>query len=180
MDHKASRLIWQTDSWRLQAVTITLPNGRQAEKGVIDHPGSVVLIPIVNDSNPVEIWMIRQYRLALDETILELPAGTRGWHEGWLDCAQRELREEIGMRAESFTPMGEIWPAPGSSNEKMQLMLATGLSADPLPPDLDEQIERVAMPLDDLVAMALNGRLHDAKSVVAILRAAHLLSQQLG
>jgi ADP-ribose pyrophosphatase len=120
--------------------------------------------------------MLRQYRHVLNETILELPAGTRGWDEDWLACAQRELREETGHRAEKFTPLGQLWPAPGISDELMQLYLVENLSSAPLPGDEDEQIELTPMPLADLVEMAWNGRLQDAKSVVGILRTAHHLA----
>ena len=103
---------------------------------------------------------------------MELPAGTRGWDEDWLLCAQRELQEETGYRADTLTPLGEIWPAPGSSNELMKLYLATGLHADPLPADADEEIVVQPMLLAELVQMAQNGRIRDAKSVVGLWRAA--------
>ena len=119
-----------------------------------------------------QILMLRQYRLALDDFILELPAGTRNRDEEWLDCAQRELREETGYRAEQIVPLGKVWPAPGLTNELMAVYLARELSPDPLPADVDEQIEVKPMSLASLLPMALNGDLQDAKSVVGILRAA--------
>jgi ADP-ribose pyrophosphatase len=119
--------------------------------------------------------MLRQFRHALDETILELPAGTRGWDEDWLVCAQRELREETGHRAKNFIPLGEIWPTPGLSNELMRLYLAVELQPDPLPQDADEEIEVVVIPLLELVKMAGDGRIRDAKSIIGILRAAQQL-----
>ncbi|NJN54156.1 MAG: NUDIX hydrolase [Anaerolineae bacterium] len=119
-----------------------------------------------------EILMLRQYRLALDATILELPAGTRGWQEPWQECAQRELREETGFRAAHFSHLGQIWPAPGLTDEVMHLVLAQDLTADPLPGDVDETIEVIPMPLSELIEMAQDGRLQDAKSVVALWRTA--------
>jgi len=119
--------------------------------------------------------MLRQYRPALGLTILELPAGTREADEAWLLCAQRELQEETGYRAATFTPLGEVWAAPGLTNERMALFLATELTADPLPMDVDEEIAVEAWPLSELRVMALDGRLEDAKSVVAVLRAARYL-----
>jgi ADP-ribose pyrophosphatase len=123
--------------------------------------------------------MLRQHRPALGQTILELPAGTREPDEPWLSCAQRELQEETGYRAETFTPLGAIWPAPGLSNERMALFLATGLTADPLPMDVDEEIGVEAWPLDELVEMALDGRLEDGKSAIAVLRAARYLRREV-
>ncbi len=121
--------------------------------------------------------MLRQYRRALDQIILELPAGTRGWEEDWLACAQRELQEETGFRAKSLTFLGEVWPAPGVSNELMRLYLATELQPDPLPQDVDEEIELQPMRLSELAAMARDGRIRDAKSIIGILRTIEYLQQ---
>ncbi|MCB8945502.1 MAG: NUDIX hydrolase, partial [Ardenticatenaceae bacterium] len=162
-------------SWRLRVDEVRLPDGATMERGVVEHPGAVVLMPLVAGEAGYQIVMLRQYRAAIGATILELPAGTRGWGEDWLVCAQRELREETGYRADSFMSLGQIWPAPGGSDELMTLYVATGLTPDPLPMDVDEEIEVVAMALDEVVAMALDGRLQDGKSVVGILRTAHHL-----
>ena len=167
LKEEASRIEWQGDSWRLRVVNLRLPDGSTLEKEVIDHTGSVVVVPFQGD----QILMIRQYRLSLGETILELPAGTREEGEEWMACAQRELQEEAGCRAEKWQPLGKIWPAPGLTNELMAVYLAQELSADPLPADADEQIEVVSLPIQKVVTMALDGRLQDAKSIVAILRA---------
>jgi ADP-ribose pyrophosphatase len=109
---------------------------------------------------------------------LELPAGTRGWDEDWLVCAQRELREETGFRADSLTHLGEIWPTPGISNELMQIFLAMGLQSDPLPQDVDEEIEPQPVLLSDAIMMARDGRIRDAKSIIGIQRAADYLNNR--
>ena len=144
-----------------------MPDGGAVEKGFIEHPGSVVLIPFIDE----QVVMLRQYRPALEKSILELPAGTRESGESWPACAQRELREETGYRADSLISLGRIWPGPGLTNELMALYLATGLSSDPLPSDFDEEIALAPLPFRELTAMARDGRLQDAKSIVAILRA---------
>jgi ADP-ribose pyrophosphatase len=147
-------------------------DGTTQETGIIDHPGSVVIVPLMGK----HVLILRQYRLALDETILELPAGTRGWDEDWLACAQRELREETGYRANTWKSLGELWPAPGITNELMAVYLATDLSPDPLIGDPDEVIEVQQLPLKDLIQMAADGRLQDAKSIVGLHRAAVYLT----
>lgn len=167
-----ARVQWQDKNWRLLVKRFTLPNGASFERGIVDHPGSVVIVPLLGES----VLMLWQHRSTLGHEILEVPAGTREWDEAWLDCAQRELQEETGYRAADFIPLGEVWPAPGLTNELMALYLATGLEPDPLPGDPDEQIQVRPMALQDLVVMALDGRLKDAKSVVSILRAAKYLS----
>ncbi len=176
MQRLESRIVWE-GKWRVRVDTFRLDDGRLYERGLIEHPGAVVLVPVIERADGRhDVLMLRQYRPALDRTILELPAGTREGDEPWLVCAQRELQEETGYRAATLTSLGEVWAAPGSSSERMALFLAVGLSADPLPMDVDEQIEVEAWPLDELAAMALDGRLEDAKSVVALLRVAHHLA----
>ncbi|HEY1409066.1 MAG TPA: NUDIX hydrolase [Promineifilum sp.] len=176
MEPLQSRIVWE-GKWRVRVDSFRLPDGRIYERGAIDHPGSVVLVALqeVADGEDPKVIMLRQHRPALNKVILELPAGTREPDESWLGCAQRELREETGYRAENFISLGEIWPAPGLSNERMALFLARGLSAAPLPMDFDEEIAVESWPLGTLAAMALGGELEDAKSVVAILRAGKYL-----
>ena len=163
---------WQGKSWRLCVATRELNDGSQFQTAYIDHPGAVVIVPLRNKSSQPEILMLRQYRYALQDSILELPAGTRGELEDWNSCAQRELREETGFEAERFVNLGDCWPAPGVSNERMVIYLAEDLEYNPLPQDSDEEIEVVPYALDALLSMALDGRLQDAKSVVGILRTA--------
>ena len=171
MNLEHSRIVWQ-GKWRLRVDSFRLADGQLYERGVIDHPGAVVLVPLLPGEDGPRVLMLRQYRPALDQTILELPAGTRETGEPWLECAQRELREETGRRADTFTALGEVWAAPGLSNERMAVFLAEGLADDPLPMDVDEAITVEAWPLAALVEMALDGRLEDGKSVVTVLRVA--------
>ena len=166
-----SRIAWQGRTWRFRVLEYSLPDGSVKERGVINHPGSVLIVPMVEE----KVLILRQYRIALESTILELPAGTREPEEEWLTCAQRELREETGYRAEEWTALGKVWPGPGITDELMAVFLARDLSPAPLPADDDEQIEVVSYGLNELVKMALGGELQDAKSVVGILRAAAFL-----
>lgn len=177
METIQTRIAWE-GKWRLRVDSLRLASGEILERGLIEHPGAVVLLPLLPRAGDYDVLMLRQGRPALRRAILELPAGTREPDEPWLACAQRELREETGYRAATFTPLGEIWPAPGISDERMALFLATGLTADPLPMDVDEEIAVETWPLADLVQMALDGRLEDGKSVVAVLRAAHHLGSE--
>ncbi|MBK8986942.1 MAG: NUDIX hydrolase [Chloroflexi bacterium] len=170
-----SNILWQGTSWRFRVDELEAPGGERLAKGIIEHPGAVVLVPLREGTAGPELLLLRQYRLALAQTILELPAGTRGWDEDWLACAQRELREETGFRANSFHFLGEIWPSPGVSSELMRLYLATDLQPDPLPGDVDEEIELHPLPMADLVTMAQDGRLRDAKSIIGILKTAVFL-----
>ena len=167
---------WESEKWRLDIYELTKPDGAQVETAVVRHPGAVMLVPV--DENGM-VLMLKQYRLPLDETILEVPAGTReNKEEPWLICAQRELREETGHRADEFHDLGLLWPLPGTSDEELMLYLATGLTHDPLPQDFDEEIEVVRIGLDELCAMALDGRMQDMKSGLAVLRAQAYLASR--
>lgn len=176
MELLQSRIVWES-KWRLRVESFRLPDGTHYERGLIEHPGAVVVLPVLpREDGGYNVLMLRQFRPALRRPILEVPAGTRDGDEPWLQCAQRELREETGYRAASFTPLGEIWPAPGITDERMALFIAESLSADPLPMDVDEDIVVETWPLEELAAMALDGRLEDGKSVVVVLRALRRLN----
>ncbi|MFW6070272.1 MAG: NUDIX hydrolase [bacterium] len=168
MSNNSGDVVWEGPSWRVRSYHLTRPDGSIAQKAYVEHPGAVVLVPVRGD----EVLMLRQYRASLADTILELPAGTRGQDEEWESCAQRELREETGYRAESLTALGHVWPAPGYSDEVLAIYLAQELHPDPLAADFDEIIELQPMPLETVEAMAWDGRLRDAKSVIGVLRAA--------
>jgi ADP-ribose pyrophosphatase len=173
MSKRVSNTIWQGRSWRLCTTVRTLPGGDQMEVAYIDHPGAIVVVPWLENGARSQILMLHQFRPALGKSILELPAGTRESREAWEACAQRELREETGYGAEQLISLGRCWPAPGVSNESMLIYLASGLHHDPLPQDEDEEIEVVPYDFAELLSMALDGRLEDAKSVVGILRTAY-------
>ncbi len=171
MERQDVKVVWGGKSWRFLEEKWVMEDGTVLNRGRIQHPGAVVIIPLQGE----HVLMLKQYRFVLNETILECPAGTREWDEAWLACAQRELREETGYRAERLEPLGQTWPAPGVTDELMTFYLARDLTYDPLPADVDEQIEVAAYPLAELVAMALDGRLKDGKSVIGVLRAAAFL-----
>ncbi|MCP4421276.1 MAG: hypothetical protein GY805_32090 [Chloroflexi bacterium] len=86
-----SLVVWDGPSWQLQVHTVEFANGEKMDRGAIRHPGAVVIVPILHMGDDPELLMLRQYRHVLDEIIVELPAGTRGWDEDWRLCAQREL-----------------------------------------------------------------------------------------
>ncbi len=170
-----SNLIWQGPAWRLMSETAVLPDGRIMSISAIRHPGAVVIIPIQKQADQWQLLLINQYRPVINQTIVELPAGTLAWGEEWLPAAQRELREETGFRAEQLTYLGEFWPVPGSSDECMHFYLAEGLTPDPLPQDEDEQIEPFWLPLQQAIKMALNGEIKDGKTIIGLIKSATYL-----
>ena len=149
-----------------------LPDGSTAKREVVEHPGGVTVLPLEADGT---VWCVRQYRYPFSRTLLEVPAGKLDApDEDPLVCAERELSEETGYTAKKITKLTTIATTVGFSNEKIHLYAAEGLTAGKQHTDEDEFINVVRVPLEEAVAMAQDGRIVDAKSVISIL----MLAQQ--
>lgn len=144
------------------------PDGRETKFDIVEHGGSVVLLPLDSDGN---LLFVRQYRHAAGKDLLELPAGTRDGNEPYEECAAREIREETGMAAGKLEKVGEFYLAPGYSTEFMAVFLATQLYPDPLEADDDEFLQIEKIPLQRAYEMAEQGQIPDAKSLAALLLA---------
>lgn len=147
--------------------TIRLPTGTEREK-IIIHPGNAVaILPFEKDC----VKLLRQYRYAVEQYIMEAPAGTLEPGENPADCARRELIEETGFAAATMTDRGFIWTTPGFTDEKIYLYEARGLTpSDEFGRDEDEIIEVVDVPVRDLDGMIHNGTICDAKTIALIHR----------
>ena len=144
---------------------VRLADGTESFRDIVDHPNSVVIVPMADDGT---LMMVRQFRKALGHELLELPAGVIEEAESPAVAARRELREEIGYSASKLSPLGSFFAAPGSMNEQLFAFLATGLTWDPLPADQDERIEVVRMPFSEVIGLARSGQIHDAKTLCAL------------
>lgn len=142
------------------------PDGRETKYDIIEHAGSVVLVPIDENGN---VLFVRQFRPAARIELLELPAGTLGEGEPFEACAAREMREETGMAANRLENVGEFFLVPGYSTEYMAVFVATGLQPDPLPGDPDEFLKLERFPAKEALRMAEDGEILDAKSLAALL-----------
>jgi ADP-ribose pyrophosphatase len=134
----------------------------------VRHPGAVVILPV---SPSGELLMIRQFRPALGAAILEFPAGTLEMGEAPLECARREIVEEVGHQAGAMRELGILYPAPGFCDEKQFLFVATELSPASAAQDEDEIIEVVPLSVGAVRAAIKSGQLNDAKSIAAFYRA---------
>ena len=153
---------------------VAFPDGRSFQMDIIKHNGAVVIVPLDEQGRVI---FVRQYRHAVGQHLIELPAGTLEKGEEPLACALRELREEVGMAAEEFISLGEILPAPGYSNEIMHLYLARQLTPSPLPQDEDEILEILKIPVQQAFEMIASGEISDAKTQVGLFLARPYLSQ---
>lgn len=146
--------------------TVTLPDGRQTEREVVEHPGAVAVVALTEDE---EVLLVSQFRYPVGEILLEVPAGKLEPGEDPLESAKRELAEETGFMANSWELLSVFYTTPGFSNEIMYLYLARDLSPDKKQADDDEFIELQQMPLKDAVSKALSGHFKDAKTIAGIL-----------
>jgi ADP-ribose pyrophosphatase len=169
-----SRLIHSGVAFDVREELARLPSGLEQRTVVIDHPGAVVIAPVLDDGS---ILLVRQYRHAIGDWLLELPAGRLARGEDPLRAAQRELEEETGYRARRWQALTRFYPAPGFCSELMHAFAATELeSAGPqrLAQDADEELELVRLPADE----ARNAVRRDAKSWIVLTHL--LLARQSG
>lgn len=172
-----SETLIQGRTFKLRRDHLKTPDGRETKFEIIEHGGSVVIIPIDADGN---MLFVRQYRHAAGMDLLELPAGTRDGNEPYEDCAAREIREETGMEAGKLKELGKFYLAPGYSTELMGVFLATDLKHNPLDPDADEFLSVEKMSVKEAFSISERGEMLDAKSLAALLLAKPHLEKYLG
>lgn len=141
------------------------PDGRQVALEVIHHPGSVLILPVDNQG---QVWFTYQYRHAIRQMLLELPAGTIEPGEQPLVCAGREIQEEVGMAAQSLELLGQIYLVPGYSNERMHVYLATDLYPSRLDQDFGEYIEVKTIHMAEAYKMLDAGEILDSKTAAVL------------
>ncbi|MCH2508001.1 MAG: NUDIX hydrolase [Dehalococcoidia bacterium] len=156
--------------------TIMLPEGKTGQREIVDHGDSIVVVPVDKDN---QIVLVKQYRKALEAFLLEAPAGGIEEDETPNDAALRELQEEIGYTSDSIEYMGGFWIAPGFCNEYMHSYIARDLIESQLPPDEDESIEIVSVPISEIPDLIRSGEIEDAKSISALLMALNLFGLSL-
>lgn len=148
--------------------TITLPNNKEATREVVDHPGAVAVVPILDDGR---IVLVKQYRYPIDKVTLEIPAGKLDCNEEPFECAIRELREETGYETKQMIKLTSIYTAPGFSNEIIHLYVARGLTNGKACPDEDEFIDVEIYTQQEVEKMIVDGIISDAKTLTGLLMA---------
>ena len=151
---------------------VELPNGKTAQREIVDHPGGVGILAIDDEGR---VMMVEQYRYAFGRTMWEIPAGKREKGEEPLETAKRELKEEVGAVASRWMPLGEIIPSPGCYGEKLYLFLARGLEFGETHLDEDEFLRVSRLPLTDLIQGCVSGEIQDGKTVCAALKAKYIM-----
>ena len=163
---ETGEVLLETKRFRVVRVTESCTDGSRREREVVRHPGSVVVVPLVS---PREICLVEVVRVAVGGTLLELPAGTLDRVESLEEAARRELAEETGYRAGRIVSVGAMWMSPGILRERMHLFVAEDLVAGPQALEPGEQIRTRVVTWDEAIAMCLDGRIDDAKTIAGLL-----------
>jgi len=153
----------------------TLENGVTSDMDFIQHPGAAAMVPMLNNQ---EVVLIKQYRHAIREFIWEIPAGTLDPNESPLNCARRELIEEIGYSATDWHQLGTITPLPGCSDEHIHIFLASDLKPEEQQLDDDEMINVHKINLSEALQMILAGEISDGKTISGLFLASQWLNRK--
>ena len=148
-----------------------MDNGEVAVREYIKHSGGVGIVPVI-DGNVI---LIRQFRISIERELIELPAGRLELNENPMECAARELEEEIGYRAGQLISLASYFASVGNSNERMYLFLALDLVKTERHLEADERIREVVMSLDVVKEKLANQEFEDSKTIIGLREAlAHL------
>jgi ADP-ribose pyrophosphatase len=161
----SSTLLQKGKSFSLYHDKVRLPNGHETDRNIVKHPGAVAIIAVQDD----EVVLIKQYRYATGKYLLEIPAGTLEQGEDPYQCAVRELQEETGYAASSWSRLFQCYMVPGYSNEIIYFFLAEGLTKVEATPEDDEDISVIRYGLDDTLSMIESNEIEDAKTMIGVL-----------
>ncbi len=147
---------------------VELPNGKEASREFIRHPGAIAVVPVTNDG---KIVLVRQYRYPVGKNMLEVPAGKLDKGEQPDQCVLRELEEETGYVAKNIRKLSSIYTTPGFTDEVIHLYIAEELTLAKQCPDEDEFLDVEIYTKEEIRAMIEDGTINDAKSMLALLLA---------
>jgi len=160
-----SRRVYDGKVISLRVDRFQSPSGGIFEHEVIEHPGAVAMLPLLDDGR---LLLIRQYRHLVGKVLLEIPAGTLDEDEDPEECARRELVEETGYDAEVMEELLSCFLSPGYSSEKIHIFLASKLRRVNHRPEVDELIELEPVQVVKAEVMMRNGEIMDAKTISGI------------
>jgi ADP-ribose pyrophosphatase len=155
----------------LDVDTVQFPDGSAGQLEIIRHPGAAAVLPFASDPGGPDptLLLIKQYRYAAGGTLIEIPAGRLNPGEDPKDCAQRELLEEVGVKAGRIERLTTIWTTPGFTDERIHLFWAADLTTEQHAREPDEFIEVTPTPLSQAMTLIRDGGISDAKTALSIL-----------
>ncbi len=149
----------------VEVLTWTDAGGHTIRREVVRHPGAVLVVPLLDARRLV---LVCNYRVAVQDRLWELPAGTLEADEPPVEAAGRELEEETGYRAGHIEALGEFYTSPGFCDELMRVFVATGLDFVGQRLEPHEEIEARVIARDEVLAMVDDGRIRDGKTIAAL------------
>ena len=156
--------IYKGKIFSLMGGTVALDDGKTAVREYIHHPGGVAIVPVVED----HVILIRQFRIAIGRELVELPAGLLEPKEEPRRCAERELQEEVGYRAQELIPLASYFSSAGFADERMHIFLALGLERAEHQREPDERIHEVIMPIRVVREKLAAQEFEDAKTLIGL------------
>jgi ADP-ribose pyrophosphatase len=162
----ARQIVFRGRKIQVALDTTLLPNGETVHRDVILHPGAVAILPLVDAEH---LCLVRNRRPIVGETLLEIPAGTLEPQETADQAAPRELAEETGYQAKKWRKLAVFYPSPGVLDERTHLFVAEDLTPGQQQLEKDEDMATEIMSWQDAVNKTLDGSIHDAKTIIAVL-----------
>ncbi len=164
----SSKVIFESRNYRVETEDVELFSGTRTTRDIVVHPGAAIMVPQERDGTLI---LVRQYRQAIKEEILEFPAGTLENNEPPIECAKRELMEEVGKAATDWIDLGVLFPAPGFCSERQFVFLARDMTPASAHKDEDELIELAPMKPSEVVAAIKSGQIKDGKTIASFYKA---------
>jgi ADP-ribose pyrophosphatase len=162
----ARQIVFRGRKIQVALDTTLLPSGETVQRDVVLHPGAVAVLPLVDAEH---VCLVRNRRPIVGETLLEIPAGTLEPHETAEQAAPRELAEETGYQAQRWRKLAVFYPSPGVLDERTHLFVAEDLTPGQQRLEKDEDMATEIMSWQDAVNKTLDGSIHDAKTIIAVL-----------
>ncbi len=163
----SSEQIYKGRAVNLRVDTVEKENGSRTTREIVEHSDCIAVVVLDEADN---VLMVKQYRMAVEKTLLEIPAGGIEPGEQPVQAVSRELQEEIGFRPKKIQKLGGFYSAPGYCTEYLHFYLATQLEHSQLEAEDTDEIEVVKVPMSQVQNLIASGEIVDAKSIAGLLR----------
>lgn len=158
------QIIFKGKIFSVSTGRVRLDDGSESRRDIIEHHGGIAIVPVIAGN----VILIRQFRISIERELIELPAGRLEPNEAPIECAARELEEEIGYKAGRLIQLASYFASVGNSNEKMYLYLALDLEKTERRLEADERIREVAMPLAEIKEKLAKQEFEDSKTIIGL------------
>ena len=168
----SKKTIFNGKVFDVNLLDVALADNSTAYREIVTHNGGAGILAIDDDKF---CYLVKQFRKGAEQEMLEIPAGKLEKSEKPIDCAKRELEEEVGFVSENIKDLGYFFPTPAYCTEKIHIYLATNLKKTAQKLDDGEFLEIVKLPFDIVYEMVLKGEIVDAKTIIAVMKAKELI-----